>query len=218
VNAAHDLGGAQGFGHVVPDGAIFHADWEARLFALDEVAAVAGITSGHFREAIESMAPGAYLTASYYERWLFGLERRLQEAGTVTPEDVEAFMARLGNEEMPVRRNPELAERCLQSQRCGNPLPVAAAPRFRPGERVGVRRMRPAGHTRCPGYVRGAIGVVQRVHGDDRLADAVARGEEAPPEALYAVRFRSEDLFGAGAERPFHVFVDLSESYLEEPA
>ena len=78
--------------------------------------------------------------------------------------------------------------------------------------------MRSTGHTRCPGYARGAIGVVQRVHGDDRLADAVARGEEAPPEALYAVRFCSADLFGAGAEPPFHVMVDLSESYLEEPA
>jgi nitrile hydratase beta subunit len=218
VHAAHDLGGAQGFGRVVSDGAIFHADWEARLFALTEVASVAGITSGHFREAIEAMTPSAYLAASYYERWLFGLERRLQRAGTVTAEDVDAAMTRLGSDAMPVRRNPALAERCLESLRDGGSLPPAAAPRFGPGERVRVRRMRPTGHTRCPGYVRGAIGVVQRVHGDDRLADAVARGEEAPPEALYAVRFRSADLFGHGAEAPFHVFVDLADSYLEEPA
>ena len=57
-------------------------------------------------------------------------------------------------------------------------MPAAAAPRFRPGQRVRVRRMRPAGHTRCPRYVRGAVGVIERVHGDDLLADAVARGEE----------------------------------------
>ena len=37
------------------------------------------------------------------------------------------------------------------------------------------------------------------------------------PEALYAVRFRSEDLFGPGEEPGFRVLVDLSESYLEEP-
>ena len=215
MNAAHDLGGAQGFGPVMPDGAIFHADWEARLFALTEVA-VAGITCGHFREAIESMAPSAYLATSYYERWLFGLERRLQRAGTVTPEDVEAAITRLANDAMPVRRDPALAGRCLELQRTGDSLPNAADPRFGPGERVRVRRMRPTGHTRCPRYVRGAIGVVERVHGDDRLADAVARGEDAPPEALYAVRFWSADLFGPGAE-PCHLFVDLSESYLEEP-
>ena len=50
------------------------------------------------------------------------------------------------------------------------------------------------------------------------LPDAVARGEELPPEALYAVRFRSDDLFGPGDEPGFRVLVDLSESYLEEPA
>jgi nitrile hydratase len=218
VDAAHDLGGAHGFGCVAPDDAIFHADWEERLFALTEVAAVAGITRGHFREAIESMAPSAYLASSYYERWLFGLERRLQCAGTVTPADVEAAMTRLGDRVIPVRRDPAFAEQCLASRRSGDPLPPAAAPRFGPGERVRVRRMRPTGHTRCPGYVRGAIGVVERVHGDDRLADAVARGEEPPPEAVYAVRFGSADLFGPEGEAPFHVFVDLSESYLEEPA
>ena len=54
------------------------------------------------------------------------------------------------------------------------------------------------------------------MHGDDLLPDAVARGDEAPPEAVYAVRFGSADLFGAGGEPPFQVFVDLSESYLEE--
>ena len=42
--------------------------------------------------------------------------------------------------------------------RAATPLPPAAAPRFGPGERVRVRRMRPEGHTRCPRYVRGAIG------------------------------------------------------------
>jgi nitrile hydratase subunit beta len=205
----------QGFGVVVPDGAIFHADWEARLFALAEVTAVAGIAAGHFREAIESMPPSAYLTASYYERWLFGLERRLQRAGTVVPGDVEAAIARRGSNDRPRRLDPAFAEECLEVARDGAPLAPAAAPRFRPGERVSVRRMRPSGHTRCPRYVRGATGVVERVHGDDRLPDAVARGEEPSPEAVYAVRFCSEDLFGSGGEPPFHVFVDLSESYLE---
>jgi nitrile hydratase beta subunit len=208
----------QGFGVVVPDGAIFHAEWEARLFALTEVSAVAGITSGHFREAIESMPPSAYLAASYYERWLFGLERRLERAGTVGPGEVEAAMARLASGGMPRQLDPAFAERCLEVQGSGDPLAAAAAPRFGPGDRVCVRRMRPPGHTRCPGYVRGASGVVERVHGDDRLADAVARGEDAPPEALYAVRFSSEELFGAGGEPHFHVFVDLAESYLEEPS
>ncbi len=41
-----------------------------------------------------------------------------------------------------------------------------------------------------------------------------ARSE--PVEALYAVRFRSDDLFGPRDEPPYRVLVDLWESYLEE--
>jgi nitrile hydratase len=64
--------------------------------------------------------------------------------------------------------------------------------------------------------VRGALGVIDRVHGDAMLPDAQVREEERSPEALYAVRFRSDDLFGPGDEPPFRVLVDLWESYLEE--
>ena len=42
-------------------------------------------------------------------------------------------------------------------------------------------------------------------------------GEDEPVEAVYAVRFRSDDLFGRGEEPPYRVLVDLWESYLEEP-
>jgi nitrile hydratase subunit beta len=217
VDGVHDMGGMHGFGPVVPDGAVFHADWEPRLFALTRVARLAGITAGHSRAVIESMPPDEYLAASYYERWLWGLERRVEMAGSVTPEDVEAALPRVAADGMPARSDPQLAERSVEVQRGGDPMPMAAAPRFRPGASVRVRRMRPEGHTRCPRYVRGAVGVIERVHGDDRLADAVARGEDVPAEAVYAVRFRSEDLFGPGEEPPYRVLVDLWESYLEEP-
>jgi nitrile hydratase len=218
VDGAHDIGAMHGFGPVVPDGAVFHAAWEPRLFALSEIATGAGITAGHFREAIEAMPPDQYLAASYYERWLFGLEHRLERAGTLAPGDVDAVAARLGSGPAPKRADPAFARRCREAQREGEPLPAAASARFEPGVRVRVRRMHPAGHTRCPRYVRGADGVVERVHGDDWLPDAVARGEDAPLEAVYAVRFRSEDLFGDAGEPPFEVCLDLSESYLEPPS
>jgi nitrile hydratase subunit beta len=217
VDGVHDMGGMHGFGAVVPDGEIFHADWEPRLFALTRVARMAGLTAGHSRAVIESMRPDAYLAASYYERWLWGLERRLELGGTLAPGDVEAAVPRIADGPLPQRSEPELAERVVEAQRGGGPLPMASGPRFRPGDHVRVRRMHPEGHTRCPRYVRGAVGVVERVHGDDLLADAVARGEDGPVEAVYAVRFRSEDLFGTGEEPPYRVLIDLWESYLEEP-
>jgi nitrile hydratase len=218
VDGAHDMGGMQGFGPVVHDGDVFHAAWEPRLFALTRVARQAGITAGHSRAMIESMPPREYLDASYYERWMWGLQKRLELAGTITAADIEAAMARLGDGPLPERRDADLAASAVDAQREGHPLAAASGPRFACGDRVRVRRMRPAGHTRCPRYVRGATGVVERVHGDDLLADAVARGEDEPVEAVYAVRFGSGDLFGPGPEPPFHVLVDLSESYLEEPA
>jgi nitrile hydratase beta subunit len=217
VDGVHDMGGMHGFGPMVPDGTNFHSDWERRIYGLARVTRSVGIGSGMFRAAIESMPPDEYLAASYYERWMFGLERRLDQGGVLTPEDVEAGMARFADAPVPERSDPELAERCVAAQHGGGPMAAAAAARFRPGQRVRVRRMRPAEHTRCPRYVRGAPGVIERVHGDAKLPDAVARGEDLPPEALYAVRFRSDDLFGPGEEPGFRVLVDLSESYLEEP-
>jgi nitrile hydratase beta subunit len=217
VDSIHDMGGMHGFGPVVPDGAAFHSDWERKLFGLNRVSRLAGVTVGHFRAAIESMPPKEYLEAGYYERWMYGLQRRLEAAGTLAPEDVEEAMQRVAGAARLERSDPEFAARCLEAQRAEKPMAAASAPRFRPGERVQVRRMRPAGHTRCPRYVRGAAGVIERVHGDAMLPDALVRGEEGPPEALYAVRFRSEDLFGPGDEPAFRVLVDLWESYLEEP-
>ena len=217
MDGVHDMGGMDGFGRVVPDGSNFHSDWERRVYGMARVTRATGVGAGNFRAAIESMPPDEYLAASYYERWLYGVERRLEQGGVLTPEDIESGMARFATGPLPERSDPGLAERCVDAQRQGGPMAAAVTPRFRPGQRVRVRRMRPAGHTRCPRYVRGACGVIERVHGDAALPDAVALGEDRPPEALYAVRFRSDDLFGPGEEPGFRVLVDLSESYLEEP-
>jgi nitrile hydratase subunit beta len=219
VDGAHDMGGMDGFGPVIPDGDVFHQAWERRLFALTRVARFAGLTAGHTRAVIESMPPAEYLEASYYERWLWGLQRRLEMAGTISADDVESTMSLIEKGALPQsggHEPGELAERAVEAQRGGAPMQTAAAAAFRPGQRVRVRRMRPEGHTRCPRYVRGASGTIERVHGDDRLADAVARGESPPAEAVYAVRFRSDDLFGPREEPPYRVLVDLWESYLEE--
>ena len=84
MNAAHDLGGAQGFGRVVPDGAIFHADWEARVYALAAMLRRRGLfNSDELRNAIERLPPEQYLAASYYERWLGALEMLVAEKGAL---------------------------------------------------------------------------------------------------------------------------------------
>ena len=59
------------------------------MYGLARVARIAGIGSGMFRAAIESMPPAEYLAASYYERWMCGVERRLERDGTMTPAEIE---------------------------------------------------------------------------------------------------------------------------------
>jgi nitrile hydratase len=83
----NDLGGMEGFGPVPVDGddpAPFHADWEARVFALSRVLGQQRLfTTDEFRDAIERMPAEDYLAASYYERWLVALETLLVERGVL---------------------------------------------------------------------------------------------------------------------------------------
>lgn len=84
------MGGQQGFGaiHREPgDEPAFHADWEARVFTLNSVLLRRGVYNlDEFRDAIERMPPEEYLKASYYERWLAGIETLLAEKGVLARE------------------------------------------------------------------------------------------------------------------------------------
>jgi nitrile hydratase len=88
VSRINDVGGQVGFGAVAPDPgepATFHADWEARVFALEAVLLRRGVFDlDEFRDAIERMPPQEYLGASYYERWLTAIETLLREKGVLS--------------------------------------------------------------------------------------------------------------------------------------
>ncbi len=176
MNGAHDMGGTHGFGPVEPerDEPWFHADWERRVFALTLAMGAAGewnIDMSRF--AREDRPPPDYLSKTYYELWLAGLERLLTERGVlerppsrvVRAEDVPAVLARGG----PVERDA--------------PRPA----RFRVGDRVRTRVINPRGHTRLPRYARGRAGVVERVHGCHVFPDSNAHGRGEDPQWLYCV-------------------------------
>jgi hypothetical protein len=83
----NDVGGMEGFGPVDPDPAEqpFHADWEARVFALNAALIGRGVyTLDEFRDAIERMPPADYLAASYYERWFAAIRTLLAEKRVVS--------------------------------------------------------------------------------------------------------------------------------------
>lgn len=84
VSRIHDVGGMEGFGPVDPtdDGQPFHADWEARVYALNAALLRRGVYRlDEFRDAIERLDPSVYLRSSYYERWFAAIEDLLAGKG-----------------------------------------------------------------------------------------------------------------------------------------
>ncbi|MET7798787.1 hypothetical protein [Streptomyces decoyicus] len=84
MSRVNDVGGQSGFGalEIEADEPPFHADWEARVFALNSALVRNGVYRlDEFRDAVERMAPQEYLAASYYERWLRAIETLLAERG-----------------------------------------------------------------------------------------------------------------------------------------
>jgi hypothetical protein len=77
MSRVNDVGGQSGFGPITveADEPAFHADWEARVYALNGAMLRRGAYNlDQFRDAIERMPPAEYLAASYYERWLHAIE------------------------------------------------------------------------------------------------------------------------------------------------
>jgi hypothetical protein len=92
MSRVHDMGGQTGFGPVdtEDDGKFFHADWEARVYAIVRTLQSRGIITREFdemRDAIERIPPAEYLGLSYYERWLRAAEMLLAEKGLLPRED-----------------------------------------------------------------------------------------------------------------------------------
>ena len=220
MNGAHDMGGAHGFGPVEPerDEPAFHADWERRAFAITMAMGATGEWNlDEARHARENRPPADYLTRTYYEVWLGGLEKLLAERGLVSAEEEAA--GRALEPARPVARTLAAADVAPTLGRGGPtnrepPRPV----RFAAGDSVRARTMHPAGHTRLPRYVRGHVGTVARVHGCHVFPDAHAHGGGEDPQWLYTVRFAARDLWGADADPAAAVSVDAFEPYLEPAA
>jgi nitrile hydratase len=219
VNGAHDCGGVAGYWPVVPeaDEPVFHARWEARMFALmSAVGDVGGWTLDEDRSACESMAPARYIATSYYEHWLHGLETLLQKHGLATSEEIRSGKA-LG------------PGRAVEPARAAQVWSLVTAPgsyarqptspaRYAGGERVRTGAASSETHTRLPAYLRGRTGEVAAVHGAHVLPDSNATGGGENPQWLYTVRFKLSDIFGGrrgDIVRADLVHADLWEPYLE---
>jgi nitrile hydratase beta subunit len=217
MNGGQDLGGAHGHGPVrpEPDEPVFHAEWEKRALALTLAMGAPGgwnIDMGRF--ARENRPPGEYLSMSYYQIWLAGLEKLMAERGLVTAEEIAAGHA-IGKPK-PVPRTLSAADVAKVLYRGGpTERETNTAARFAVGNRVRAKTMNPATHTRLPRYVRGHTGTVERVLGCHVFPDSNSLGLGEDPRWLYTVRFDGRELWGPDADPTIKVSVDAWEPYLE---
>lgn len=214
MNGAHDCGGMMGFGPVNPPPSepVFHAPWEARMFALmSAIGDVGGWTLDEDRAACEAMHPGHYIASSYYEHWLNGLEILAVRHGLATAAEIASGRAEgPGRAVAPTRPSdvwPAVTAPGSYVRDAGAP------PAFRPGTMVRARLLNPAHHTRLPRYLRGHVGEVVACHGAHVFPDSNATGQGEDPRPLYTVRFPAAALWGTATRDVVHA--DLWEPYLE---
>ncbi len=215
MDTVHDMGGMHGFGPVdVTDVAAFHAEWEKRVLGIRLAMKLAGHGGGELRPHIESIPGAIYLSSRYYERWARGVASIVVGSGLLAESEIRtrAEAHQFGDVEVPAPSQPSaearkrIAARLHGARNGGTVVPG----RFTVGDRARVRRMAPAGHTRCPRYVRGVTGTVERVTGGFARPDT----GEHPIEQTYTLQFELRDIWGDKAE-PGVLCLDMWEGYLE---
>jgi nitrile hydratase beta subunit len=225
MNGVHDMGGMHGLGalEIEPNEPWFHHEWERRVLALTLATGFLGEWNIDMARHARERMPGAdYLAATYYEKWLWGLERLLLERGLVPQAELDARMRdatasveRTGHARLLTAANVERLLKKGGAARVDAGAGEHAPARFAPGDRVVARNINPTGHTRLPRYARGRAGIVDRDHGVFVFADSHAMGLGPQPQHLYSVRFAARELWGADASERDAVYIDLWETHLE---
>lgn len=227
---AHDVGGMEGLGPVPieVDESRWHAAWEGRALGATLSSVVSGmLVPPTQRAVIEALHPVTYLSMSYYELWLYGLEGRAVATGVLTQEEIEARLAEtLANPDapMPEDRNPAILEGIKGLIGQGpppGPEHLAEPPRFAVGDAVRTKRIAREApghrHTRIPGYAQDRFGIVEKVYRPMLLEDTLVASGEVRFEYVYAVRLRTRDVWPDAGPRET-IVVDLWQSYLDGDA
>jgi nitrile hydratase subunit beta len=217
MNGIHDMGGQHGMGPLEyeKDEPVFHAEWEARVYALTRaMRAWRKWNLDADRHALERMPPADYLRMSYYERWFHRLAGQLVEFGFVTQEELgngaAAPTATTAIPALGLDTSPRWLSRGIPSSEDSSVRPL-----FRVDQRVRTRNIHPAGHTRLPRYARGKSGVIVRDHGVYSFPDTNAHFAGEKRQHVYAVRFQARELWGPAASPRDTLHLDLWDDYLE---
>jgi nitrile hydratase len=217
MNGGQDLGGMMGFGPIAPEPnePVFHAEWERRTLAL--TLAAGGCREWNIdtsRHARETLPPAQYLSKSYYDIWINGLEKLLLQTGMISRTDIDAGHAVEAPKEVGGKllaaNVPGVLAKGFPADR-----PARAPAQFAVGETVRAKVINPATHTRLPRYARGKLGHIESVLGCFVFPDSSAHGKDENPQWCYAVVFSGRELWGDDADPRLTVSINAWEPYLE---
>lgn len=219
----HYLGGIENLGPVKFEKRVFVEPWEAQLFAVHTAMMGTGIWAWpDLRVLAEGMNPLDYSKYRYYIKWLGGMCKFLIDKGYLSEKELEEkteyFLAN-PNAALPKKGNPEVTQRVIDYFYRGADLyreGVIVNPTFKIGDRVLVKDMPEAAHTRLPGYLRNKVGTVDVVYkGAYLYADNVPTDGISTPQPVYLVKFLTRDLWSNIPDTQDTLYCDCFEVYLE---
>jgi nitrile hydratase len=216
MDGVHDMGGMDGFGKIEAEKnePVFHAAWEGRVLAIQRAMAYGRAWNiDQSRFAQERLPPITYLSASYYQRWLLGMEKNIVERGFATAGELKAGHAASAGKTLRRKLTVSLLQDALARPSYFRQQQAPAL--FKPGDRVRTRNIHPKTHTRLPRYARGKLGVVERCQGCHVYPDSVAVDRGDNPQWLYTVVFTGNELWGPDADPTVQVSIEAFEPYLE---
>jgi nitrile hydratase beta subunit len=216
MDGVHDLGGKQGFGPIdvneveVP----FHADWEGRMWAINQCSRSPHWTLDWWRHVRELIDPVDYLARPYFDSWAQTHIAAFIDSGEFTLEEIIAGKSATAPVDQNTPRTIDDIFSDIEAQAYKFSREIEAQPAYQVGDRIFTRQLLPGHHTRLPAYARGKPGVIHAHHGAHVFADASAQGKDEA-QHIYSVVFEARDLWAEAANKNDRVFLDLWESYLD---
>lgn len=234
----HNLGGLEGLPQPLNlEKRVFVEEWEKRIFGIHVAmmglsnhlgSALPGYPIGDIpttfddewtwaslRTGAEAMNPFDYFKFRYYEKWLGGITQFFVDKGYVSEDELRAVLA---SASAPTQTGASaIDDQVIDYLRRGDsPRRDAAHPRFTVGQQVRIADVRPAAHTRLPGYLRAKVGTVQRIFEGDYGYFVDTGDGIGDPMPIYIVEFTPEELWGPRAEPGANtLYAELFEAYLQ---
>ncbi len=242
----HNLGGLEGLGPINFEKQVFVEPWEKRIFGIHtammalsnqldtsppkyQIGKVPTTfksfwTWGHLRQGAEAMNPFEYFRLRYYEKWLGGISGFFVEEGYITQAELDTRTAEFLEDStkaaapLPSGGKAEIDTQVTKYLQQGDsPLrPLPAPAKFKVGDRVRIKNVAPAAHSRLPGHLKGKVAEVVLVYDDAFTYFFPTADGIGTPMPVYSLLFKSEDIWDKSLIESNAVYYnDIFEVYIE---